>query len=850
MTVRAPTPASTRTAGDEPLPGYRLVAPLGRGGFGEVWRCDAPGGLPKAIKFVAPSAAPVPGQVDSLAQEYEAFLRVKAIRHPFLLTLERVEVVGGELVMVMELADKSLANRFDECRAAGAVGIPRDELLAYMVDVAEALDVLAQQHGLQHLDVKPANLFLIGGHVKVGDYGLVARCLPADAADESRLGRGVTPRYVAPEILDGRVHPHSDQYPLALVYQELLTGTYPYPGPTARHLLTQHRLAEPNLAALGPADRPAVARALAKDPDARFPACLGFVRALLRGHRPASSSSSSLVAPGRRSDATPPPLVSPADLSAAVTQKLQPALTTFQSGRVANLPRTLDDLARTCPGFVQTAEVESGPRGRMVTATDPSGRPVRVHLLRLDGGAAGELDAVVRAASAPHPHLWQTVAAPHPRTVGFIVPDGQQPLADWLKERVKSGARPPRPAEAVALLAPVAAALDDLNARCRFPHALVSSRKVLIENGRCGLTGYGVGELLRLSSADAGWLSGDPFVAPEAAAGQPTAASDQYSLALVYLELIGAWVPQPRTRTSHSFTGMAINWSVLTESDLRAVRKAVSADPAQRFATCRELLNALRPADSSAVVLDSVRLVESVARLTGKTADPPRGLSSGELVEAVLRAAGGTNPEGGDKPIPLPDGRLAVHFPVQWTPSFGRLKTAAFADQCGYTAVPMASDTVLLKPMPGRAEPVELVVRWPVRVEAGVAEVSVIGRWTGGLDPARGADKVAGVLGRFRRLVQNLEDRRKAPRVKAEFAVTVYPIDDDLRVGAVVGGRCRDVSASGFAATLDAAAAGTHAFIRFADVPAVGELAVLAKVVRSSPSPGGVVTGWRFVHAD
>jgi serine/threonine protein kinase len=847
MTASPPAPEYTRSAGDEPLPGYRLVAPLGRGGFGEVWRCVAPGGLPKAIKFVAPSSAPEPGQVDSLAQEYEAFLQVKAIRHPFLLTLERVEVTGGELVMVMELADKSLANRYDECLAAGAAGIPRDELLAYMVDVAEALDVLAQQHGLQHLDVKPANLFLIGGHVKVGDYGLVSRCL---GADESRTGRGVTPRYVAPEILDGRVHLHSDQYPLALVYQELLTGTYPYPGPTARHLLTQHRLAEPNLSALGPADRPAVARALAKNPDERFPACLAFVRALLNGHRTATPPKSARPIPDQRPDApTPPPLAAAADLSSAVTQRLQPGLTTPRSGGVVNLPRTPDDLTRTCPGYVQTAEPDSGPRGRKVKAADPTGRPVRVHLLRLDGGAAGDLDAVVRAVSAPHPHLWQQVSAPHPRTVGFVAQESQQPLADWLKVRAGQGLRPLRPAEAVVLLDPVAAALDDLNARCQFPHALVNSRTVLVENDRAGVTGYGAGELLRLSSADAGWLSGDPFVAPEVAAGQPTAASDQYSLALVYLEVVGAWAPQPRTRSAHSSAGMSVNWSALSEAALRAIRKALSADPTQRFATCREFLDALRPADSSAVVLDSVRLVESVARLTGGAADPPRTLSSGELVAAVLRAAGGTNLEGGDRPAHLPDGRLAVRFPVQWTPSFGRLKTNAFADQCGYTAVPVASDTVLLKPIPTRADPVELVVRWPVRVEAGTAEVSVTGRWTAGLDPTRGTDKVAGMLGRFRRLVQNLEDRRKAPRVRAEFAVTVYPVDDDLRVGAAIAGRCRDVSASGFAATLDAAPPGTHAFARFADVPEVGELAVLAKLVRSSAAPGGVVTGWRFVHA-
>ncbi|MCI0703836.1 MAG: protein kinase [Planctomycetia bacterium] len=264
----------TKSAGSEPLPGYKLISPLGRGGFGEVWKCEAPGGLHKAIKFVA-SDAHSGGSDHRFDQELAAFEQIKAIRHPFLLTLERVEQINGELIMVMELADRQLQDRYHECRACGLPGIPRDELLPYFADAAEALDVIAAKYNLQHLDIKPANLFLVAGHVKVGDYGLVSQ-LGGDATN-----RGLTPRYVAPEVLHGIPSNRSDQYSLALVYQELLTGGFAYSGKTPPQLMLQHVSAQPNLSGLPSGDQSVIAKALAKKPEDRYPSCLALVQALM-----------------------------------------------------------------------------------------------------------------------------------------------------------------------------------------------------------------------------------------------------------------------------------------------------------------------------------------------------------------------------------------------------------------------------------------------------------------------------------------------------------------------------------------------------------------------------------------
>src|SRR5204862_1535121 len=145
----------------EPIPGYRLIEPLGSGGFGEVWKCEAPGGLYKAIKFVHGDSILLGNDLSGAEQELRALQHVKSLRHPFLLSMDRVEHVGGELVIVMELADSSLHDRLLECKAAGRPGIPRTKLLPYLREAAEVLDLMNQEYGLQHLDIKPRNLFLV-----------------------------------------------------------------------------------------------------------------------------------------------------------------------------------------------------------------------------------------------------------------------------------------------------------------------------------------------------------------------------------------------------------------------------------------------------------------------------------------------------------------------------------------------------------------------------------------------------------------------------------------------------------------------------------------------------------------
>jgi eukaryotic-like serine/threonine-protein kinase len=114
VTAAVPT---GKQPGAEPIPGYRLIEPLGKGGFGEVWKCEAPGGLLKAIKFVSGGADTLDAD-NAAQQELESLEHVKGIRHPFMLSMERVDVCDGDLLIVMELADGSLHDVWTEHRAA------------------------------------------------------------------------------------------------------------------------------------------------------------------------------------------------------------------------------------------------------------------------------------------------------------------------------------------------------------------------------------------------------------------------------------------------------------------------------------------------------------------------------------------------------------------------------------------------------------------------------------------------------------------------------------------------------------------------------------------------------------
>jgi formylglycine-generating enzyme required for sulfatase activity len=274
MTVAAFHPI----AGAEPIPGYRLEAFLGRGGFGEVWRADAPGGFQVALKLLPADGA-------ASERELRALRLLQRVRDGHLLALFGVWSAPGWFVLAMELADRTLMHRLQQCLEHGLPGVPRDELVEHFPQAARGLDFLNEPRhvliegagptSIGHGDVKPQNLLLVGSACKVGDFGLLRRLGPSVSQPTS----SVTAAYAAPEVFEGRPARQSDQYSLAASWCHLRGGRLPFEGgPT--ELMAGHLHRPPDLTMLPESERAAAARALSKKPDERWPSCRAFVEAL------------------------------------------------------------------------------------------------------------------------------------------------------------------------------------------------------------------------------------------------------------------------------------------------------------------------------------------------------------------------------------------------------------------------------------------------------------------------------------------------------------------------------------------------------------------------------------------
>lgn len=287
---------------------YRLVAAIGAGGMGVVYRAwDLANDGYVVVKMPKRELLGEPKFLQRFEQELSA---LRALSHPAVVPVIDVGNEQGTPYAVMPyLAGGSLKLRRLFTQEGQAAPEAPANLWRWLPAVAKALDFV-HSNGYVHRDVKPDNILFDGpGTPFLSDFGVAKIVLQAEDETASRglTGTGLalgTPAYMAPELISGaKPSPPVDQYALAVTVYELLAARKPFDGPTPAAVILAHVTGNaPALASLLPALPPqlseAVARGMAREPADRFGSCVEFASAALAAvPRPSAAEKLQLMCP-------------------------------------------------------------------------------------------------------------------------------------------------------------------------------------------------------------------------------------------------------------------------------------------------------------------------------------------------------------------------------------------------------------------------------------------------------------------------------------------------------------------------------------------------------------------------
>ena len=246
------------------LGNYRVIRLLGKGGFGDVY-------LGEHIHLNTQVAIKVL-QTRLVGSNLEQF-RVEAqtiarLVHPHIVRIFDFGVEDDSPFLVMDYAPNGILRQ----RHPKGIPVPAKSIVAYVKQVAAALQY-AHDRKLIHRDIKPENMLLgLNGDVLLSDFGLVL-IAQSTGSQTTKEVAGTIP-YMAPEQINGKPRPASDQYALGIVIYEWLSGERPFNGSFVE-IATQHLMIPPaalygRVAGVSPAMEEVVFTALAKDPQQRY----------------------------------------------------------------------------------------------------------------------------------------------------------------------------------------------------------------------------------------------------------------------------------------------------------------------------------------------------------------------------------------------------------------------------------------------------------------------------------------------------------------------------------------------------------------------------------------------------
>jgi serine/threonine-protein kinase len=286
-TRRAPTSANRFAPGSIIAGRYRLVALLGKGGMGEVYRAeDLTLDQPVALKFLPDTVA---ADELHLAQFHNELRTARQVSHKNVCRLYDLGEADGRRFLTMEYIDgEDLASLL---RRIGR--IPQDKAIDLARQLCAGL-AAAHERGVLHRDLKPANVMIDGtGNVRITDFGLAVA-----AGDNTAIHAG-TPQYMAPELLSSdddapQATVKSDIYALGLVLFEIFTGRRAFDAKTMADLIKAHEsgaFTTPSSVVrdLDPAVERVIMRCLERDP-AKRPGSTLAVAAALPGGEPLAAA--------------------------------------------------------------------------------------------------------------------------------------------------------------------------------------------------------------------------------------------------------------------------------------------------------------------------------------------------------------------------------------------------------------------------------------------------------------------------------------------------------------------------------------------------------------------------------
>jgi len=261
---------------------YKIVRELGRGAMGVVYHAIDPNiGRPVAIKTIQLASVRNQEEQDRLRERLFREARSAGIlSHPGIVTIYDVEQQGDLAYIAMEYVDGPTLDQM----LSRSEPLTGTQMFSILGQTAVALDY-AHGKGIVHRDIKPANIMVTGdGTAKITDFGIAK----ITASEQMTMTGSIvgTPHYMSPEQVQGlAVDGRSDQFSLAVIAFEMLTGEKPYTG---EHLTTvvYKIVAEEPVApqrlnpTLGGTMDAAVRKALSKKPEQRYNSCQEFMDAL------------------------------------------------------------------------------------------------------------------------------------------------------------------------------------------------------------------------------------------------------------------------------------------------------------------------------------------------------------------------------------------------------------------------------------------------------------------------------------------------------------------------------------------------------------------------------------------